>query len=325
MLLFAASASVCAWSQTPNANSNKLLRFLHPKAPATKAAAATKSHGWATADFPGANYNEATDLNTKDGTVVGIYSFDGQATDHGFTFKNGTYSSLDVPGEPFTDVWGTNSSGQIVGSYVDSLSDQHGFLYSGGAFTTIDVTFAGATTTTALGINDLGQIVGAWVDGSGIVHGFVDKAGTFTSIDDPNVAPCPSNICLISQLTAATGINRNGEIVGIWQDSGGVIHGFTLDPTLTTYMTVDEPNAATGQAGYGTVAWGVNDSGDIAGYYYDSGLAEHGFVYSNSSGNYQQVEIFGALGTFLFRIKNKGQLVGGFYDQFSEVHGATNF
>jgi uncharacterized membrane protein len=50
---------------------------------------------------------------------------------------------------------------------------RHGFLMSGGGFTTIDV--PGATDTCAFGINAPGRIVGSYVDGAGKEHGFVLK------------------------------------------------------------------------------------------------------------------------------------------------------
>jgi len=56
-----------------------------------------------------------------------------------------------------------------VGNYVDSTG-QHGFLYDGGVFTTIDV--PGASFTAAFGIAPSGQIVGSYFDSTG-EHGFL--------------------------------------------------------------------------------------------------------------------------------------------------------
>ena len=67
------------------------------------------------------------------------------------------YTALDDPlavsGFSFTTAYGINSSGQIVGSYRDVVSGAtHGFLYSGGTYTTLDV--PSATLTEARAIND---------------------------------------------------------------------------------------------------------------------------------------------------------------------------
>ena len=52
---------------------------------------------------------------------------------------------------------GINDSGEIVGTFRMG-GVEHGFLLSGGTYTTI--TAPGATTTVASGINNGGQIVG---------------------------------------------------------------------------------------------------------------------------------------------------------------------
>jgi hypothetical protein len=48
---------------------------------------------------------------------------------------------------------------------ADFTLGDHGFLYSGGSFTQIDV--PGATPTDAHGINGAGQIVGSFVNSTG--------------------------------------------------------------------------------------------------------------------------------------------------------------
>jgi hypothetical protein len=54
--------------------------------------------------------------------------------------------------------------GQIVGSYFNS-GVRHGYLLTGGAFTTIDDAL-GAHATEASGINGTGQIAGYYIDAS---------------------------------------------------------------------------------------------------------------------------------------------------------------
>ena len=58
-----------------------------------------------------------------------------------------------------------------MGSYVDSSFNSHGFLYNGGAFSSVE--FPGATSTRAYGINNSGQIVGTYVDSSGNERAFL--------------------------------------------------------------------------------------------------------------------------------------------------------
>jgi probable HAF family extracellular repeat protein len=115
------------------------------------------------------------------GLVVGRY-IDHTGT-HGFLYNpnGGTYTTLDDPlaanefDRPFgptgTVAEGINGAGQIVGYYADNNGDEHGFLYNGGIYTTIDD--PGAFGTTAFGINKNGHVVGGRFDKFGD-HGFLE-------------------------------------------------------------------------------------------------------------------------------------------------------
>jgi probable HAF family extracellular repeat protein len=106
-----------------------------------------------------------------------------------------------------------NNNGQIVGDYQDARGNYHGFLLSGGTFTSLD--YPRATSTQARGINLAGQIVGQYTDARGTTHGFLLSNGTYTTIDYPNALS-----------TQVFGINDNGEITGVWNDAANVTHGF---------------------------------------------------------------------------------------------------
>jgi uncharacterized membrane protein len=104
---------------------------------------------------------------------------------HGFLDASGSFTTIDVPGSQSTYPFGINNNVpvQIVGWFGDTGLGQectarnskptHGFLASGGSFTTIDV--PGATQTCAYGINDLGHIVGSFTDSAG-THSFLASA-----------------------------------------------------------------------------------------------------------------------------------------------------
>ena len=62
------------------------------------------------------------------------------------------------------------NAGQVVGRFFGASGGIHGFINTGGTFTTLDV--PGAGFTEAFGINNAGQVVGLFADSSG-VHGFV--------------------------------------------------------------------------------------------------------------------------------------------------------
>ena len=73
--------------------------------------------------------------------------------------------------------------------------------------------------------------------------------------------------------------------------------------TTYTFSTLDDPMVPTdgprGQ-GIGTVAQGINDRGQIVGYYYDSGGNQHGFLYNG--GTYTTLDVPLATGGTLCRM-----------------------
>src|SRR5438067_8913979 len=94
--------------------------------------------------------------------------------------KGNNFTIIDVPGaSALTEAHGTNTHGDIVGTYYANATGTHGFLLSKGVFTVIDP--PGTLFTSALGINIQGDIVGMYVNASG-VHGFLLSKGVFTNI-----------------------------------------------------------------------------------------------------------------------------------------------
>ena len=70
-----------------------------------------------------------------------------------------------------------------------------------------------------------------------------------------------------------------------------------------------------------TTAFGINDNGDIAGFYTDSAGKLHGFVYADH--NFSTVDVAGASATQLTRIKNWEQVTGVYVDALNALHGLT--
>jgi probable HAF family extracellular repeat protein len=221
------------------------------------------------------------------GQVVGTYfnpsSQPAETTDHGFLYSSGTYTTLDYPANNRTDAYGINDSGEIVGYYSNSgpgTTGSHGFLYSGGSYTSFDYPPIGGilNQTFAQGINDADQIVGYYL-GPGGDHGFLYSGGNFTTLDVNGSSARAGS-------TVAHGINASGQIVGEYVDSGGTSHGFLYSGG--TYTTLTDPFAINGDPNHtnGTVALGINDAGQIVGYYYGSPAQagasppRHGFIYS---------------------------------------------
>jgi probable HAF family extracellular repeat protein len=170
---------------------------------------------------------------------------------------------------------------------ADFTPGWHGFLYTGGSFTQIDV--PGANWTIATGINSAGQIVGYYLDEYLKTYGFLYSGGSFTQIDAPG-----------ARHTYAYGINSAGQIVGEFDDNTGS-HGF-LD-TGGSFTQIDVPATSY------TYAHGINSTGQIVGYF-SNNTGGYGFLYAG--GRFTQIDVPGALDTFAFGINGAGQIVGIF-------------
>ena len=85
----------------------------------------------------------------------------------------------------------------------------------------------------------------------------------------------------------ATGINPRGDVVGRYQGTDGLFHGFTLiDGEFTT---IDHPD------GRSIHALAINHRGDLAGYYEDHARKLHGFQLID--GVYSTIDPPGSLAT----------------------------
>jgi hypothetical protein len=205
-----------------------------------------------------------------------------------------------------------NSSGDIVGFYLDANFVQHGYLLSGGQYTTIDDPNAGTAAgqgTFAGGINATGAIVGAYTDANFVQHGFLLSRGKFTTIEEPNAGTGAG------QGTVAGVINNSGDIVGAYTDANSVQHGFLLSEGKFT--TIDDPNAGTGP-GQGTNAQGISASGVIVGFYFDANSVGHGFRLSG--GQYTTLDDPAGIQTGVTGLNDHGQ-VSGVYVDANGPHG----
>ena len=107
---------------------------------------------------------------------------------------------------------------------------------------------------------------------------------------------------------SASGMDNAGDVVGIWTDTSGRTHGFErrADGKITA---INDPSASQ-TSNAGTAVEGVSPDGTvIAGGYYDSNLALHGFLLEG--GRFTTYDVPGAAGTEL-DFYNHGTY-GGYY------------
>src|SRR5919106_1231653 len=104
-----------------------------------------------------------TGVNDR-GHVLGHY-VDSDGTTHGFLWRDGRFTTLDVPGATSPTPVDINDRGQIVGYPADNpdLEVARAFLLMNGLEgPATPINFPGAPKSVALGINDRGDIVGLY-------------------------------------------------------------------------------------------------------------------------------------------------------------------
>ncbi|MCA1585308.1 MAG: hypothetical protein LC791_11265 [Acidobacteria bacterium] len=260
----------------------------------------------------GATFTAARAI-TADGRIVGFYG--SSAVDqHGFLLDRGTVTTIDVrePGARWTNVFGMNSRGDIVGSFGDQQDDgaivQRGFVWRAhGAFTVIDgpsMTDDGPTIRTlAKGINAAGDITG-YYDTVNKRHGFLlSKRGVFTTIDLEGTQGPPPNGTFVQW------INARRDMVGSFFN--GSVHGFLMSGDTVTQLDVPFADSIN------TNAPGLNDHGEIVGFYtaFASDPAKRrtlGF-WRDRKGHYESFEApteTPSSATVPTSINNRGDIVG---------------
>ncbi len=225
------------------------------------------SSNYSNENYPGSQQTQVTGINNAKNTV-GFWT-DTAGDNYGFAEINGTFKSFTDPltsaNPTFNQLLGVNNNGLAAGFYNDAAGHSHGYTLdlATGVFTPVNP--PGAVSATAASVNDQGDVAGFFTDAGKVTHGFLDKAGTFTTLDYPAAVS-----------TSAFGVNNADEVVGTYTDAAGSGHGFT--DINGNFTSVDEPDAD--PANGGTVINGVNNQGDVVGFYMDGGtpFLTHGFL-----------------------------------------------
>lgn len=172
-----------------------------------------------------------------------------------------TYQLFSVASALQTNPVAINNSGVVIGNYVDSSYNSHGFTYQNAKLTPFDV--PKAATTTPLGVNDRGEIVGTYTDASGTTHGFLrTAAGGYKTIDPTG-----------SLATGLDAISPTGVAVGVSVQSGGTTVVFTYKNGV--YKTIINGGSA--------IPVGINAHGSVAGYYEPPHQYETSFLYADGT------------------------------------------
>ncbi|ARN83145.1 hypothetical protein DSM21852_27290 [Methylocystis bryophila] len=222
-------------------------------------------------NFPGSTQTQVTGLNNT-GTLVGFYAPTNLGTgdvNHGFYEQSGVFHTVDNPLTNSTpavnQLLGVNNSNVAVGFYNDNAGNSHGYTYNIGANSFTAVNDPLGVSTIAAGINNAGDIVGLYTDGGGVTHGFLDVGGSFTTLDAPG-----------ADNTQLLGVNNKGWIVGV-ETAGGNSHGVIYNENTHSWTVLDAPSGINN-----TVFNGLNDLGQIVGFYTDANGNTNGLLVSSA-------------------------------------------
>jgi len=158
--------------------------------------------------------------------------------------------------------YGINDTGQVVGMAENSVALQRPALWQDGLLFDIDVV-SGDDIGEAVAINDAGQIAGNSVDG--VPKAFVDDDGTKTDFSPLFTVLGPSY---------AEDINEAGDVVGYqWLAAEGAF--------LYSGGVITELDDEIG--GEANRAYGINNSGQIVGYWRNTFGDRFAFAYSDGA------------------------------------------
>jgi len=230
-------------------------------------------------NFPGSTQTQVTGLNDN-GITVGFWSNQNMASmmndNFGFYQVGGQFHTVNFPttnnASPQVDqLLGVNDHDIAVGFYANAQGNNRGYTYNINthAFTRVLVPGAPAgkagPSLTAAAINNHGDVAGFYAKSSSLTDAFLLQGnGKFITLAVPGAS-----------MTQAFGINDHDEVVGAYtvgSGSSAVTHGFTWRPGHG-FTTVDDPH------GMGTTLInGVNNAGDLVGFYTDSAGNTDGFL-----------------------------------------------
>jgi hypothetical protein len=236
------------------------------------------------------------------------------------TAPNYTFETVTYPHDTFTQLLGINDSDEIAGYHGANTSASNpnkGFtLVLPDSFTSEN--FPKSVQTQVTAINDRAPTpitVGFYIDSAGRTHGFEYNGATYLDVDYPGE---PFNQLL--------GQNNSHQAVGYYSTNlAGTEpdHAYIYDECVNTscptgsgvfeVLTIPDSDG-------GAQATGINDLGNVCGFYIDSAKNMHGFLLVG--GSFTTLNFPGTTGTTAaFGINNENKVVGSYTDSSGGSHG----
>lgn len=213
------------------------------------------------------------------------------------------FITIEIKGSPNAVADGINNDGLVTGYYQDSKSHYHGFVWRDGAFETMD--YPGATYTLLYGVNNRDVAIGYYGDGT-TQHTVTYSVRSRTWRVLPDIPGYSQN--------EGYGINDHGVAVGNAFTSSSSV-AWIWDPEALSYSFFAVPKAAN----HTTSPSGLNDKGQVAGYFADASGVYHGFL--KEYGTYTIIDVPGATNTYPDGLNDRGVIQGQIYDIAGAAEG----
>ncbi|MDQ2898679.1 MAG: PEP-CTERM sorting domain-containing protein [Acidobacteriota bacterium] len=207
----------------------------------------------------------------------------------------------------FTQLLGINKGGTIVG-FHGAVTAQGFTLTLPSNF--IAQSFPGSVQTMVTGINDGGSTVGIYMDAGGTTHGYTDIGGVFKTVDQPGTV-----------FNQGLGINASNTTVGYFalDKAAGQMGQSAYSQQGGVFTNINALLPATNQ---NSQAVGINNSGNIVGFYLPTAATSIGFL--DKGGVISTIDPFGSASTQALGINNNGEIVGFYVDGGGVQHGYVN-
>ena len=229
-------------------------------------------------NWPASTQTQVTGLNDR-GVTVGFWSSTNNAAvgnnapvndNRAFVKYNGYFIDGDFPTDnpatpPADQLLGVNDNDVAVGFYTDGGNVTHAYTFDIRRNQFREVVPSGVTNPTAAGINNRGDIAGFGTVNGQTAGFLLSRDGHVTILTAPGASS-----------TSALGINDSDEVVGVYTDGAGALHGFTWTRS-GGFRTVDD-RLANEANGSGTTINGLNDKGQLVGFYVDATGNTDGFL-----------------------------------------------
>jgi hypothetical protein len=231
------------------------------------------SHQFINENFPGSVQTQVTGENNR-GVTVGFWSNTnmgvGMDANFGWVNVHGQFRTADFPTDdpasPVADqLLGVNDNDIAVGFWTDGQGNNHGYKYNintGRYSSVVDPQDTGASLQ-ATAINDRGDIAGN-IGSDGYL---LTRGGQFITLSAPGASS-----------TMALGVNNYDEVVGVYVPSSdaNALEGYTWTPQHG-FTTVNDPKGVN-DGNLTTTINGVNDFGQVVGFYVDANGNTDGFT-----------------------------------------------